>query len=449
MKRIGKRRYGRDNSVVASTNATHAIKIGYNAGEDGERVKPGKLNGFLVFRDTLDARNKLVIDFNGMKRLGYSGEQIKQAMINGFKADPELLPQELHFVLMADAVNVDGQWVYPGIYSESYECYNKAGLFCHGDGTHATRKQDDGSKRQIPCVPYGAAGDDPEDAVDPSLYCEFSGPDKPCKAHSRLIVCLYYLEGGRPVLVCPELGYQARYRFDTSSEYMGMGVLEVLDPVADRVRGRLNGITGTLLFQKKGRRTGNEKMAKSITGFVLFALDESSIRAREMQIAQENDRSYERQIEAARVGSGLMIEAPVTTHVDAIVQAEEFEIDDASEAEPINTPNHPVFYDPDPEPEPETLTVETATDRECAQALDRACQGISLENDEPYTAALGRLAYFDHASAPDGVYRIESIDWFFDPSAKRPDARLDILRGVCLKLSDAGNPFFELKRETE
>ncbi len=274
---IKKRRYGRNEKPVAATGATHIIKIGFNAAQKQGEIQPGKLNGFVIYRDALDNNNQFLIDFQAMARLGYTAEQIQQAKQQGFKADLSLLPQELHFVIMADAKPTDNGFLYPGTFEESYECYNKIGLFCSGNGDTASRKLDDGSKRQIPCNPFGKLD------IDPSEFCEYSGPGKACKSHYRLILCLLFRDPAtnqmRPLV--PELGMQAKYRFDSSSEYGAMGILDELDRAAERLNGRINGITGTISFQKKGRRTGNEKFSKSIVGHVFFQLHEESIRAKE------------------------------------------------------------------------------------------------------------------------------------------------------------------------
>lgn len=369
------RRYGRDDKRGVTGAATHVIKIGFNAAQsDDNNAKPGKLNGFCIYRDTLNAENKYPIDYALMERLGYSKNQVDQAHRQGFKADDSLLPGQLHCMLMADARRDEhGDWEYPGVFAESYECYNKQGLFCSGDGCTAHRKQNDGSKKLINCVPYGRSD------ADPATYCEFSGPGKPCKDHCRLTVCLLFLDAdGRLRPLAPELGAQAIYRFDTSSEYGAMGMLEALDACADRVQGHINGLTGTLAFQRRARRTGGEKFSKSTVGHVILQIHEEAIRHREAVIRQEELSRHNRLIEAAQVGI-----------VDAVGHAPQLALpmDNSGEKPVVDLPSKPAA-------EPETASAEEPLESEaCAQVdQDDPYSGLVTEKHRAMAIALESLA---------------------------------------------------------
>ena len=474
MRRIAKggRRYGRDNTVVAGLPSTHKIAIGFNAGVKGE-VKPGKTNGFLIFLDTLDKDNKLVVDYDAMARLGYGREMLAKAMAGGFAADESLLPKVLRFVLMADGVMDEaGQWAYPGTYAASYECYNKAGLWCAGDGANAVRKQDDGSKKLIECIPYG------RDGAESETFCKYSGPDKPCKLHLRLTVCLYYygqqeldgdgaaLPGARPRLVSPALGYQARYRFDTSSEYCDMGILEVLDSAANRVRGRLNGITGTLTFTKRGRRTGKEQgLAKSITGFVVFQLDEHSIRAREQQIANEEGRMFDRQIEAGKAGVTLQLPPPVALHDEMVIEADATARPTVADsaADPFDAPAVDAPDGMDADYQPNDVTVEAEAETAPPVPTPKPVGRVARASDADLVLALGRYAErnVDNAEDPKQIAAVlngeasivmgKPVDvitvpgWFLRGDTEKKDtARRKLLRDICAALEASSNPAFSL-----
>lgn len=435
MARIKKRRYGRTSDTANSSGATHVIKIGFNAGTS-DRVKPGKFAGFVIYRDTLDQNNTPVIDFDAMKLLGSTPEQIDEAKKAGFKGEG-LIPQQLRFILMGDAVKLeDGSWAYPGTYNEAYECYNKIGLWCQGDGEHATRKMEDGSKRQIPCNPYGKEG------VDPSEFCEHSGPGCPCKLHFRLVVCLYGIDDqGNRFLVSTDLGRQARYRFDSTSEYGSMGTLDALDSASERLNGRINGITGTLTFQRKGRRTGNEKFAKSIVGHVLFALDEEAIMAREAEFRQQIEQQEVRRIQAATLG----LPAPeAMTHVPATHDEEDKQEDfeqaqDAVEvsAEVVEPEPQP---EPEPTPEPATLTIADATIDQLIEALRSWAFKTAAESNVEVPVVLASECYFEHAGQR---HEIDNTDWFRQGAdASKQAGREKLLREICTRLES--DPNFEL-----
>ena len=332
------RRYGRGEPKVEGVPATHIIKIGINLATEKGMVKPGKLNGLLICHDRLDNDNRLLVDYDSMALLGYNRAQVDMGIKQHWNAPEGVLPQMLRFVLMADAAkDENGDWMYPNTFAETYACYNKTGLFCEGDGQNARRKQPDGTKKEILCIPFGQEGRDAKE------FCEFSGPGKPCKDHSRLTVLLYGIDANDTRFnVSSHLGPNARFRLDTSSEYSAMATLEELDRAATRLNGNLCGITGTISFQRKGRRTGQDgPAAKSIVGHVLVKLDEESIARREME------RRLPGRAEALALGAPvararIAYEEPQYDDGAPFVGAPESVEDEVVEGEPVETPHAPV-----------------------------------------------------------------------------------------------------------
>jgi hypothetical protein len=291
--RIKHRKYGRDGQSTYATGATHAIKIGFDARKAGaERPVPGKLAGFLLCRDALDSANNLIVDQEAMLALGkqYTSEAIAKAKAHGLKAEQGLLPTSLNFVIMHDAVKTPGGWAYPGTFGEAYDCWSKSGLYCSGNGDKAMRRQSDGTRKEIVCNPFGKDGVEAED------FCKESA-SKACKAHSRLVLCLFADGPDRkPVPLCKALGWQARFRFDTSSEYNPIRITQELDQAAERLSGRIAGITGSLTYQLQRKRYDG---GVSIVGQIMFSLSEADIARREEQI-------WNRNLEFKRVEQGLL-----------------------------------------------------------------------------------------------------------------------------------------------
>lgn len=459
MVRIEHRRFAREHKVVSGTAATHVIKIGFNAGQ-GEKISPGKLNGFLIYHDKLDNQNRLMIDYDAMARLGFSADSIQQALQGGFKADPMLLPQELRFVIMSDAKLIAaGRWEYPGLVDESYECYSKTGLFCFGNGEAAHRKDKSGARIRITCNPIGKS------EVEPNDFCPYS-VDKSCKLHYRLVIMLYTIgQDGKNVLVSPALGAQARFRLDSTSEYASADIFQQLDAAAGRVKGRLNGITGVLLFQKKGRRTGSENFSKSIVGHVAFKLDEESIRRREMQIAAEDEEFFNRQLIVGR--DRLSIEPPrPSTATGPLDVRSEIHSAPAAQAAPLRTEKHqpaehiqeqeqggydPPFESEEPDESNQSqysappLSVADATDDELIEALS-ICQHRMANDDgiDPKIALL-RLTRMDDFEGV-AIKGINQVSYFIEAKGENDLKRRRLLRAICLKLESEKHPRFSPER---
>jgi len=377
-----------------------------------------------------------------MARLGLSEAEVRDALRNGFKHDG--LPRELHFIIMGDADRDEhGDWLYPQSLSAGYEAYDKTGRFCRGDGENARRKQKDGSDAQIQCNPYGKEG------VDPCDFCPFSGPGKPCKVHARLSVCLYVKRPGqKDELLSPRLGMQGRWRWDTSSEYAEMDGLDAFDKAANRVQGRINGLTGMLVFSRKGRRTGD---GAAVVGHVAIMIDEESILRRERELREASDRMLTRRIEATQ--AGLMIEGPVqiADPFDAPIDAEFAEAAPSPQTTPRpaavppgNPPNKPKpKQQMPPAAEVEPVEVEPAepdpldAPLESEQVLKMKALATLLEQHalelgtktDPADKVLQRLA---EQVEPKLDGQKVTIDWFFGADGpRRARVRFQILEQIC------------------
>lgn len=243
---IKNRRYGREARNGTASIATHQIKIGWNAAQDNARhSKPAKLPGFLLCRDTVGEDGRPEISYDLMRLYDVEPEAIQAALKAGQNGSADLLPRELNFVISANAVRVGDSWDFPNTLSENYACWDDTGLFCTGDGETAMRRRDDGTKMPLECVPVGQTGAKPVD------FCTYS-VDGACKPNVRLVVML--IEPGPDGLPQP-LGrkFQNRFRLDTTSEAAGMDFAYVLGDAAERLNGRIQGITGTLRWSLRKR----------------------------------------------------------------------------------------------------------------------------------------------------------------------------------------------------
>uniref|UniRef100_A0A6M3K0K0 Uncharacterized protein n=1 Tax=viral metagenome TaxID=1070528 RepID=A0A6M3K0K0_9ZZZZ len=277
--RVKHRRYGRS-SADARADATHVIKIGWKTGPKGKEL-PIKLNGFLLCWNSLDANNHRLIDMGCMEALGFTRDGVGRALTEQWKAPAELLPQHLHFVIMEDASEIEdepGLWNYPFLAEQYVNMDTRCGFRrCQGDGVKALRHFNDGTAREIECVPYGRRD------ADPKTFCQYSGPGRPCKDRLTFQCCLYHRVGDEVAPLSRELGLNARFQFETSSEHCALSGFRSLDAAARRVKGHLCGITGTMAFQRRGR-VSNE--GRQIVGHVAISLDEASVLRREWQVSK-------------------------------------------------------------------------------------------------------------------------------------------------------------------
>lgn len=440
------RRNDRGSDVVGKTPATHIIKIGWKGTRGGQGQElPLKLNGFLICRDDVDPQSKRMrIDYPAMERLGYLEAQIKMALQKHWHAPDECLPHKLRFIIMADARREEDAWVYPRTMSEGYQCYTRQGLYCHGDGQHASRKADKGGRVQLECVPVGKAG------ANPSDYCPYSVAGD-CRYNFRLTVCLYYTgPDGRPTPLSPELGESARYRLDSTSEFAGPEAFAQLDAAADRVRGLLNGITGTMTFQPKWRHTGTGRV---IVGHVLIQLDEASIRAKEAKLAEQDLRRANYRLEAARAGAPQLTYEPQVIDIEPepaepAASTEEPTKQEPAEPEPIK-PAETVESDeiheddpfgpepeaePEPEPEPEPAGIDDADPQYLADALEAYAESRAVDEERTIGAIVRELAINVDERTRRYAGQMEGADWFLGGEGKGYDNRVEVLREICRRL---------------
>ncbi|GAG41820.1 unnamed protein product, partial [marine sediment metagenome] len=207
---------------------------------------------------------------------------IAEAKKGELKAREGVLPTELHVIIQNDARRDDnGDWEYPGVFAESYECFAKVGVLCTGNGHKAMRRQDDGTQKEEVCVPEGATGTTPDE------WCKYStgkaGANMKCKSHSRLTVCVFVVkvidEERIPVPLSESLGISARYRIDTHSDYNAIRVQETLDGAADQLDGHIGGLTGILKFQRQSKRMPEgSKVASAPVGQISLHLSPEDIR---------------------------------------------------------------------------------------------------------------------------------------------------------------------------
>lgn len=452
----GGRRYGRIEGDSQGDLATHRITIGWDRRADGaDKPFPGRLPGFLITRDTLGPDGRWIIDWPAMRMLGdYTPE--KFAAIWKHKdtlaAPPDLLPQTLRFVLMNDALVVPGGFSYPGTIAEEYQLYNSQGRFCHGDGDTASRKRGDGGQERIQCNPIGKMGC--------TEFCPFSVKGE-CKSRSRVLLCLYTLDSeANRQLLAPSLGETARFRWETSSEYNSINILETLDRVAERLYApdlwpnsvSLKYLTGVLTFSV--RKRVSPKGGKVKVQQVGFSIDESAIVAREEKIQAEREKQIDRQIEYHKTGfEPKLIAAPVSTPGLT------------ADPQPVERPQTMTTTVPQPQPvyeqpdytqtddqqadddpftgEPEGLTIDNADPLELADALTRYLEARGTAESVSDEVILSTIAAFNVRGK---TYHAESVDWYFaeeGKDARKHGARMRILRDTCHRIE--GDEWWDLQ----
>lgn len=307
---IKRRRYGRKQGGPQSGVSTHSIKIGWTKNtKDNRNKRPSKLPGFLICRDSRGDDGKPIIDYDSMMKLGCDSASIDQAIQKEIKAVGKL-PTKLDVALVANAErDKDGNWRFPGTFDEQYECWSKAGLFCYGDGETASRRDEEGGRFSLPCVPVGT------ERIDGESYCPYS-VDGSCKSHMRFSCIVFYTdEKGRCHGLSSAFGQSARYRLDSTSEYISMRLYDELSRAANRLDGWISGITGSLVFSVQQRRTGNPSgHAVGDCGNIALILNETDIAARETE-------AWNRKIAAPRPYKQLVddsgLEQDETEHTDA------------------------------------------------------------------------------------------------------------------------------------
>jgi hypothetical protein len=471
--RLKNRRHGRTTESSRNTSATHIIKMGFdNRAPGASHPVPGKLNGFLICRDRIDADNNLVVDHAIMKRLDPSWNQAKldEAKRDQLKAADGLLPKTLHFVILRDAEkDTDGVWQYPGTLDESLELWDKIGLKCFGNGETALRRGDDGIQRKIACVPFRAEG-----VEDARQFCPYSTPriqkDRrgndqkivDCRSHSRLTLCLYTMgENGRPEPLCRELGWKAKYRLDTSSGYNPLRILEELDAAAKRVEGRLHWITGAITFAKQRKRYEG---GVATVGQIMFTLSEEDISRREQDLHRQRMESEGRLLEtaptrllatelpppvaaldpeddlrlaAARAERPFPAESELPEDEDENAQEPEGvdEIPWGDEPKPVELPTPAPVQAPIKQPSSNHQAkhpVDDASPEQLVDALIAFVKAVNAEEGCPLAETWQRLGAID---LPNGSFRApKHPNSFLDDSPEWPAAdRLAALRALCVE----------------
>jgi len=422
--RIINRRFGRECLSVQGTGATHRICIGFDNRYSQPKDKqaypfPGKLPGFLLNKDALGGDGLPIVDWEAMKSIGdYTEQKLADAKKGQMKSGPGLLPTVLHFIIINDAKHGLGGWEYPGTYGEALECWNKSGLFCSGDGSTASRKQADGTKKTMDCVPIGRTGSEAGDFCPESVRGE-------CKSHGRVILCLFEVdENGEPQPLSKSYGWDARYRLDTSSENFAPTALAALDSAADRTNGIIHGLTGILSYQIQKKRHAK---GVGITGQVVFAILAADISDREQQL-------WNRHLEETKV---LAIEAPKEPEGTP----NPFGADEAPEPTP-NAPPEPEIIDGEEITEP--IKVADATDDQLAQSLS-AWAGTAEAFPEKVI-----IHFQEEKSGNAKHFKVPNPDWFFAGQAgKNATKRHGYLRDICEGLEDEHDPDWQVLPEEE
>ena len=301
--RLKERKFGRTTEGAGRFGATGLIKVGFNVNADKTdkiHKQPGRLSGFLLCRNQTDQYGNLIVDIDGMQRLGpqYTAAAIQQAKATGVKAAPGLLPDTLNFAILADAEEgCNGEWDFGATYSEVYERYGSLGRMCHGDGETARERLPQGGEKTIDCIPLGRDGKAPKDC------CQYSA-NGDCKTRGTICLSLFVPGAGAddpPQPVDTRLGWQGVWRLDTGSEYSMLQIVGEFERAAKRLDGNIVGLNGVLTYALTNRRTGKtgkDSRGKDLpsvgrVGMISAHLDEQAIRAREMQ-------RYERQIDLNR-----------------------------------------------------------------------------------------------------------------------------------------------------
>lgn len=460
--RLKNRKYGRTEATVPGGSSTHIVKIGFDARNPGDTYpRPGKYNGFVICRDRVGPDNNLIVDHAIMKRLDptWTEAKLRQAQQQQLKAPDNLLPKTLHFVLGGAAVkDEDGDWNYPRIFSETLEWWGKIGLCCIGNGRTATRtNQDDRTKSKIECVPTGREG------FSPDKYCPHSLPQGPkkvvdCKSHSRLMLHLYIIGAdGKPEPLCREVGWTARFRFDTASGYNPLRILAELDAAADRCEGKIHLIRGTLSFGMQRKRYEG---GVSIVGQVMFSLSEEDIAARERELHRQKMEREGRVLhhEAPREAALIGMDAP-----EATVDSEE-ELAAAAAAAEMSDPPWPedngqgedsddIPFDDDPaggdmpgdfDDAEVGVSVDDATPQQLVDALVRLCESASREEGAPFKDVFARVASIETAKGP---LVPPSPGWFVASDGEQGARRIAALRSICRDFQDNGDPRFEIRQQ--
>jgi len=466
--RLKRRRFGRRQTSENNAGTTGVIKIGFRLPlRQGKTHRlPGKLNGFMLCRDTVDVNGDWVVDEAAMLALGsqYTLEAVAKAKSLGQKAPLDLLPTEVPFMLMQNAVKVGEEWEYSHTLTEEYLVFGKEGVFCHGDGARAERTQDDETKREIACVPVGCKTDGGE------KVCPYS-ENGDCKPRGTLVICPFVVgENGKPEPLCSTFGWSAKFRFGTGSEVALMTLRSVLDALANRLNGWIDGIPGMLAFQTKSRITPpGSQVSRAMVGGVILSIDEVSVRAREREIWAREAEQHNRAIELRKV---MLLGAPedveASSELSGVIEPDDPTVGDDEPSEaltpdvlpaeaPANKPASEAVEteasDPElPGGEPESRRVYVdARDDERAATVAEMLAALREYAEQTYPRANGLKAVCTYQAADPKTdkardYWPPSWQFFTDPNASTQpmDQRENFLRWCCRRLENDPSADFEI-----
>lgn len=453
--RIGKsgRRYGKGLGAETGAIATHLIKVGWDVRAKGaERPTPQRLAGFIIAHNTADPDGGRLIDMDAMRRLGHGDEaKIREAIRAGIKAPPGLLPRELGVHLLNDGVwDPDKQeWDYPMMFAEQYKAMDKLGCLCHGDGQTAWRRNPDGSKLEVVCNPVGKLG------VAAADFCPISAA-KNCAPKFWLTVGLHYTPAGARGPERLLANANARAMLASGSDWGAIGIGEVLDAAAERLRYSLDGkrelawlagLTGTLTVsvdKKRYQENGTGKVG--VTPQVRLFLNEEEIRERAGRIM------------ATRIPVGAALESGAGPKlIEGAVELGPVEVEDGGEdgdgedqsggtaPEPPNDVADfpPAESDPFGASEPAGLDPEAADIETLAHSIAAYCEALALEpGGENFPEISKRIC--EHVV--HGVERYPTPDpmrWLKAPATLRA-ATLAAARATARKLIASGDRRFVL-----
>ena len=423
--RIKQRKFGRTTEGAATLGATNVIKIGHSDQMVKNGIKhkvPKKDGGFRICRNQPDdATGNMLVDYEAMERLGCDRKTINDSMQAGIKGRG--LPDLLNFYLTCDSDHDGEHWNHGSTYSEQFECWDKIGLWCRGDGETARRRLKGGGEEVIQCRPLGVNG------LSPEKCCPYS-KDKKCKTCGKLACGLFTpgVEGEAPQPLDSRIKFGALYKFETTGEYSLMQILNHLDQTAGRVRGRMGGLTGVLIFGVKKRRTGNEKCAVGEVGMVSMHIDEMAIQAREQMM-------HDRLVEENRSRVHLL-DAPDELEKPRDVEAETVDPEEPKaaawdEGEPTDAPSTDLAS----AHEWDAYDLAGKSLEQILLALDRYIDEEVEATGMIWEEASEKVLWFEHENRPHGF---ASTDHFRDPniSDRQREQRFRAAQAIAQRLLD-------------
>ncbi len=400
----------RTNRRGVTRGYTHLIKIGWDLratsrprNAEGKYPQPTRLPGFVIARNSVGPSGfGFDIAYDIMEKLGFSKEQIGNALVSDMRSIG-LLPATLHFVLKGNATrDPDGDWEYPGTFTEARQCITTEcpGIFCSGDGATARRAQPDRSTKEIPCNPVG------KDGVDPKDYCSYSVPDakgnKACKVATILMVQLIFKRGDTwgPIGLPSDV-----FAVKTGSKDADINFGSVLDAAANRLDGWITRLPGTLYFTVQRRNSATSRQTP--TPQIIMTLDEASICHRERLI--NDSKMTTRLIEAGMTAAPRLLAdpkdaEPITMQSgDAPVEVATEDFQDAEFEDDGNSnidPNTPTALGPEQTAETVDLVPQTVT----------PAPVVKTPTESPRVAQIKRLANLCHQiGVGNGVASIEVL----------------------------------------